>query len=336
MVVALSVALRRLRRHTLARQLRHRLALVPGSAFRAGLPQRRCCWRTALFVAGAGIAFGILTETCGWRLAAPPASRRCSSIVEAACASTFRDSCRDCSSRAPSSCRSSSALSTVGSLDDDADGAPRRPGRQRRTRCSGATSASTCSRSPPSPRCSVSLVVLTVLSLVATAVDLRAPRRTRASSAEGVGRRRAPAATLAHSLALLFILFGVRLWIVGSSGLLYSTTGPLVGASYTDVHVRLPGDPAVGHRLRARRRTGDLRRRPPASWSGTRSSRPCCTPAVGTRLSRARARGGAEVRRRAERAGARAAVHRRGTSRPRGAPGGSTASRRARSRATCS
>ena len=32
-----------------------------------------------------------------------------------------------------------------------------------------------------------------------------------------------------------------RLWVVGSAELLYSTTGPLFGASYTDVHVRLPG-----------------------------------------------------------------------------------------------
>jgi hypothetical protein len=41
-------------------------------------------------------------------------------------------------------------------------------------------------------------------------------------------------------LAVLFVLLGVRLWIVGTADLLYSTTGPLLGASYTDVHVRLP------------------------------------------------------------------------------------------------
>ena len=52
----------------------------------------------------------------------------------------------------------------------------------------------------------------------------------------------APAAArhLGALLALLFILLGVRLWIVGASELLYSGTGPLFGASYTDVHVRLP------------------------------------------------------------------------------------------------
>lgn len=42
-------------------------------------------------------------------------------------------------------------------------------------------------------------------------------------------------------LAVLFVLTAVRLWIVRAAELLYSTTGPLVGASYTDVHVMLPG-----------------------------------------------------------------------------------------------
>ncbi|MFI5231208.1 MAG: UPF0182 family protein [Gemmatimonadales bacterium] len=52
----------------------------------------------------------------------------------------------------------------------------------------------------------------------------------------------APGATrhLGALLAVLFVLLGVRLWIVGSANLLYSTTGPLLGASYTDVHVGLP------------------------------------------------------------------------------------------------
>ena len=42
-------------------------------------------------------------------------------------------------------------------------------------------------------------------------------------------------------IAVFFVLSAVRLWFVGSAELLYSTTGPLFGASYTDVHVRLPG-----------------------------------------------------------------------------------------------
>ena len=46
---------------------------------------------------------------------------------------------------------------------------------------------------------------------------------------------------LAALLAILFVLLAIRLWIVGTADLLYSTTGPLVGASYTDVNVGLPG-----------------------------------------------------------------------------------------------
>ena len=42
-------------------------------------------------------------------------------------------------------------------------------------------------------------------------------------------------------LAGLFLLVALRLWFVRSAELLYSTTGPLVGASYTDVHFMLPG-----------------------------------------------------------------------------------------------
>ena len=45
---------------------------------------------------------------------------------------------------------------------------------------------------------------------------------------------------LALLLAALFLLTAVRLWLVEIPGLLYSTTGPLLGASYTDLHARLP------------------------------------------------------------------------------------------------
>jgi len=45
---------------------------------------------------------------------------------------------------------------------------------------------------------------------------------------------------LATLAAILFLIVAVQLWIVRSADLLYSTTGPLVGASYTDVHVVLP------------------------------------------------------------------------------------------------
>ena len=45
---------------------------------------------------------------------------------------------------------------------------------------------------------------------------------------------------LAILLAVLFLLTALRLWLVEIPGLLYSTTGPLVGASYTDLHAELP------------------------------------------------------------------------------------------------
>jgi uncharacterized membrane protein (UPF0182 family) len=45
---------------------------------------------------------------------------------------------------------------------------------------------------------------------------------------------------LAILLAATFLLTAFRLWLVEIPGLLYSTTGPLTGASYTDLHARLP------------------------------------------------------------------------------------------------
>jgi len=41
-------------------------------------------------------------------------------------------------------------------------------------------------------------------------------------------------------IAVLFLVTAVRLWVVDSANLLYSTTGPLTGASYTDLHATLP------------------------------------------------------------------------------------------------
>jgi len=45
---------------------------------------------------------------------------------------------------------------------------------------------------------------------------------------------------IAILLAVLLLLTALRLWAVDIPSLLYSTTGPLVGASYTDLHARLP------------------------------------------------------------------------------------------------
>ncbi len=45
---------------------------------------------------------------------------------------------------------------------------------------------------------------------------------------------------IAALLAGVFLLIALRLWLVDVPSLLYSTTGPLVGASYTDLHATLP------------------------------------------------------------------------------------------------
>jgi uncharacterized membrane protein (UPF0182 family) len=62
------------------------------------------------------------------------------------------------------------------------------------------------------------------------------------------GARRAPRLRVEPSAALhlgsllsaLFIVTALRLWLVDIPNLLYSNTGPLVGASYTDLHASLP------------------------------------------------------------------------------------------------
>ena len=62
------------------------------------------------------------------------------------------------------------------------------------------------------------------------------------------GARRTPRLRVEPSAALhlgsvlsaLFMITALRLWLVDIPNLLYSTTGPLVGASYTDLHASLP------------------------------------------------------------------------------------------------
>ena len=84
------------------------------------------------------------------------------------------------------------------------------------------------------------LITLTFLSIGACVAmywmrnDITLPPR-RASAKPRAARH------LGGLLALFFVLLAVRHWTVGTASLLYSTTGPLVGASYTDVHVALPG-----------------------------------------------------------------------------------------------
>jgi uncharacterized membrane protein (UPF0182 family) len=84
------------------------------------------------------------------------------------------------------------------------------------------------------------LVTLTFLSIIAVAVmywmrnDITLPPR-RASAKPRAARH------LGVLVVVFFVLIAVRLWIVATSSLLYSTTGPLLGASFTDVHIALPG-----------------------------------------------------------------------------------------------
>jgi uncharacterized protein len=83
------------------------------------------------------------------------------------------------------------------------------------------------------------LITLTVLSLILLVPlywvrgdVVLGPRRLMIEPSAGLH--------LAILLAALFLLTALRLWLVEIPGLLYSTTGPLIGASYTDLHARLP------------------------------------------------------------------------------------------------
>jgi uncharacterized membrane protein (UPF0182 family) len=81
-----------------------------------------------------------------------------------------------------------------------------------------------------------SLTVLTLFLLLAVyflrgEIEVN-PRRLRIESSAGMH--------LAIVLATLFVLWALQLWFVDAATLLFSTTGPLVGASYTDLHASLP------------------------------------------------------------------------------------------------
>ena len=85
-----------------------------------------------------------------------------------------------------------------------------------------------------------SLVVLTLISLVSSVALYLArgqiARPTRVVSVDAGASRH-----IGALLVLLLLAFAVQLWFVDASSLLYSSTGPLVGASYADVHASLPG-----------------------------------------------------------------------------------------------
>jgi len=89
------------------------------------------------------------------------------------------------------------------------------------------------------------LTALALISLVLV-VPIYALRGDIVFSAQGPRRpvrlRVEPSAGMhiATLLATLFLITALRLWLVDIPNLLYSTTGPLVGASYTDLYARLP------------------------------------------------------------------------------------------------
>ena len=84
------------------------------------------------------------------------------------------------------------------------------------------------------------LVTLTIVALVGSTL-LYATRGTIAFLPRRIMIGPRPSRHLGALLVLLFVLFSIQLWFVDSAALLYSTTGPLVGASYADAHVLLTG-----------------------------------------------------------------------------------------------
>jgi len=77
----------------------------------------------------------------------------------------------------------------------------------------------------------VSLLLLVPVYLVRGDILFR-PRQVRIDPSAGLH--------LGGLVALLFLLTALRTWFVAVPNLLYSTTGPLWGASYTDLHASLP------------------------------------------------------------------------------------------------
>src|SRR2546425_4872421 len=84
------------------------------------------------------------------------------------------------------------------------------------------------------------VIAVTTLTLLATIV-LYVVRRDIVVFRRQVTVEPSARLHLAVLIALLFVLLGLRVYFVRLPGLLYSTTGPLVGASYADLHAQLTG-----------------------------------------------------------------------------------------------
>src|SRR5256712_184429 len=83
-------------------------------------------------------------------------------------------------------------------------------------------------------------IAVTTLTLLATAV-LYVLRRDIVVFRRQVTVEPSARLHLAVLIALLFVLIALQLYFVRLPGLLYSTTRPLVGASYADLHAQLTG-----------------------------------------------------------------------------------------------
>jgi len=84
------------------------------------------------------------------------------------------------------------------------------------------------------------LTVLTALALAAT-VGLYVLRRDVVALGRRVTVEPSARLHLAVLIALLLLLAALRVYFVRRPGLLYSTTGPLMGASFADLHAKLIG-----------------------------------------------------------------------------------------------
>src|SRR5467141_4390891 len=84
------------------------------------------------------------------------------------------------------------------------------------------------------------VIAVTTLTLLAT-IMLYALRRDIIVFRRQVTVEPSARLHLAVLIALLFVLIALQAYLVRLPGLLYSTTGPLVGASYADLHAQLTG-----------------------------------------------------------------------------------------------
>src|SRR5256885_10437862 len=84
------------------------------------------------------------------------------------------------------------------------------------------------------------ITTLTTFALMA-AIGLYALRRDVVVFGRRVTVEASARLHLALLIALLFLLAALRVYFVRLPGLLYSTTGPLVGASFSDLHAALTG-----------------------------------------------------------------------------------------------